>query len=363
MKYCPYCGTKLNDETMFCPECGQRYVTAETVSAKQQTAVDHSTGLPVQNITETAPQDIKQDKSPGKKKKVLIPVCIALVLAILAGVYFAPYHLAKKGNFSTAGKLIFIPSLYDQTMVNYVIAGLKMEAGDYKEAEAVFRELPADFNSTTELLHECMYQQALDTRDPLEAYRLMKKLADSGYEPATKELPTYKEVLYAKMQAAYHTRQYDKVKQYSTALSDYRYSDRYGFLASIRTGDILPLYKGKSYTKENAVPVLLGMSNFEDALSVLVSDHDIAKAYLKGTWKTKNGNYYFKIDSKGSSSYNLPSKSNKEYYSIYDSVYVAFNKYRTENGAVKEFSITPVSKDEIKIYCYKDKKTYALYKQ
>lgn len=28
MKYCPYCGTGLQDEMVFCPLCGKRYISS-----------------------------------------------------------------------------------------------------------------------------------------------------------------------------------------------------------------------------------------------------------------------------------------------------------------------------------------------
>ena len=406
MKYCPFCGSQLDDDMVFCPDCGKRFVTAETISFIQNDSTPFGTEYTEQHSIINPPQEKKQSKPYRKNKKWLIPVCIVLVLVILGGVYCAPYFFARKGNFAAAGKLIISPAIYDNKLVNYVVAGLKIEAGEYNEAEKMLQELPEDYLDRTGMIHESMYQRALwnvekhsydvavsimkklrdvgykdaaeqcdiirydeahyyldEKNDTLKAYRTMKALADSGYKKAQTETNGLKNLLYSEMQENYKSGNYRKVITMSEELGDYKESARYGLLASIKENYYNLSYKGKAYTVDKIAPVLLGMTNFEDALKTLVYNQGVAKGYLKGTWKTKTGTYYFKIDGNGNSSYNLPSNNSKKYYTIEKGYFIAYNKTSTESGAVKEYKITPVSKTQIKIYAYKDKKTYTLYKQ
>lgn len=407
MKYCPFCGTKLDDDMVFCPACGKRFVIAKDANETETKKINFPTDSTASETpAELLPQ--KQKKASGKmdsKKKWLIGG-IVLALAIIAGFYYAPYHYAIKGDFTTAEKLVISPSVYDQKVIDYIAAGRKMESGQYDDAEKTLSTL-SGFLNADELNNETKYQKALqlaeensyDTavsimqllsesnykdsaeqyniirydeahyyinvkNDTLTAYKRMKVLAESGYQNAQDELSELKEKLYSEMKNSYKSSDYQKVINISGVLEDFKDSEKYGLLASIKNENYYLTYQGKTYTQDQIAPVLLGMTNFEDAKKMLVYNMNIAEPYLKGTWKTKNGNFYFTIKNNGSSNFNIAWKDDgKKYYTIYKGDYISFNKTITEKGAVKQLKITPVSKKEIKIYSYRNKQTYTLYKQ
>lgn len=407
MKYCPYCGTKLEDNMIFCPNCGQRFVRAENAdgAAAAETADAKTAGV-VNSTTQEVSQGTLKQAGKASIMKWLIPAAIVLVLAILAGVYYAPYRHARKGDFAAAEKSIVSPSLYSQKLMDYIAAGKKMEAGEYSYAESAFGELSGFLNSD-EMYHEARYQKALQLaerhlydeavtimdelsainyKDSVEqcdllryaeahyyletenntktAYIRMKELAERGNQDAQEELPEVTEKLYAEMQTDYKGGKYQEVIGISEVLPDYKDSEKYRLLSMIKMGEYNLTYQGKSYTMDKIVPVLLELGNFEDAKKTLVYNGIIAEEYLRGTWKTKNGKFYFKINKNGSSEYNIAWKdNNKKYYTIYKGDVINYNKTLTESGTVKQIKITPVSKNEIKIYSYRNKQTYTLFKQ
>ncbi len=89
--FCTTCGSKLQDENEYCPECG-----AYNEYFKQSTAFN----APQQQIQAAMPEQAKKEKSPKKEKihkpfnkkllLVLIPVAIVLIIAIVLSIVLRP---------------------------------------------------------------------------------------------------------------------------------------------------------------------------------------------------------------------------------------------------------------------------------
>ena len=348
---------------------------------------------------------------PKKKKRWLIPVAVALVV-IIAGLYATPYIFVKSGNYRTAEKFvisrvargIFDPNLYDR-----IEAGLYMENGNYSAAENLFRSLPEGYYDSGELANEAMYQEAMQAadnedwasakktvaqlakigykdaeeqsnkiayrealyyyevkQDTQSAYIKMKNLAENGYERAVSEAEILQEYLYLEMQANYQAGNYDDALKAITYVKDLADGNKYYLLLEARYHSLRYANNSDSNALKNLVNDIVNIIDFEDAKTVLVINDQIANEFLKGTWKTKTGGYYFKIkksDTSASSEYNIPwYDSNKKYYGIKEGRYILYNKDIDESGAVKQYKFTVVEKDQIKIYAYKDQKTYTLYR-
>lgn len=90
-------------------------------------------------------------------------------------------------------------------------------------------------------------------------------------------------------------------------------------------------------------------------------------AFLVGDWKTANGSYYLEFYENGDGSthshYNLPwvaEPSGTKYYDIRSMVYCWISEDSELLAEVYRFEI--VDYDTLKVYCYKDGKTYTLYR-
>lgn len=305
MKYCPYCGTKLNDEMTFCPGCGQRYVTAETIYEAKPNDNRPANTLGYAT-TAKAPQNRKQHFS----KKWLIPVCVVLLLAVVGGVLFAP-----------------------------------------------------------KIIHATQYNKAifnLNNDDTLTAYKQLQALADIGYAKAQDELPPLKERLYNEMQRNYKDGYYERVIEIRDVISDYKNSEKYGILAMVRCRNDLLKYYNNYYSYDEIVPVLLNMKGFEDTLEVLVCNQDIATAYLKGTWKTKIGrNNFFTMDEDGNYNSNIlkhNTGNTKKYWTIEDGKLFAYNS-SNKGDAIIQYTFTPISEDMMQIFADRTQSIFILYKQ
>ncbi len=362
---------------------------------------------------------VKVASAPEKKKgsrraPTIIAAAAVLLVAVL--LFSAPFVLARAGNFSLAGKLVLIPSLtktVDEHLADYIIAGCKLEDGDYTGASNIFQTLPKNYLNTAELVKESEYRRALKLADnqewddavkymtslgktgykdsaeqvlkiryrkamyyleekgnELAAYEQLKALSDVGYDKATAQMEILREAIYQDMIAYYQAKDYDKAYERSSIIGDYKDTEDYNLLLYLRRSKLSFTYKNNSYymdyaeDRQKIVGLVEKMGNIEGAMDALVGSYRIAEEFLRGTWKTKTGGYYFKIDKEGSASYNIPLiEKNKKYYAIENGQLIHFNAYTTEKGSVVQYTIHPVSHDVIKIYAHKDGKTYTLYRQ
>lgn len=105
---------------------------------------------------------------------------------------------------------------------------------------------------------------------------------------------------------------------------------------------------------------LLSILSFEDAAVVILDYY--ADSFLTGTWKTADGDYYFKLKSNGDTSYNLPWFDFGEYYQFENGDYLLCSDKDPDDTRTL-FSFHIVNKDIIDVYCYKDDTWYRLIRQ
>lgn len=98
MKFCPNCGTKLEDEVRFCPECGSKagdpvrpeQAAPAAAAAAPAPAEQKAPAAPAEEPAYSAP--VSSEPAPKKKKKgkagVVIAVILALLIAACAALYF-----------------------------------------------------------------------------------------------------------------------------------------------------------------------------------------------------------------------------------------------------------------------------------
>ena len=104
-------------------------------------------------------------------------------------------------------------------------------------------------------------------------------------------------------------------------------------------------------------------------LKEIVSNDAVIKDFLIGKWYTSLNSYYFDItyyfemDDKYSTSHSLPAVDKPDgtkYYGIEDLIYCW--KDADSNVLAKVFQFTIVDYDTIEVYCYRNSKTYTLYR-
>lgn len=120
MKYCPFCGVKLEDEMTFCPVCGRKYVTAEQHktdddAAEQSPAQEKPLSKPMGELlhfpqapeesaepdqgtvtaVEDPPQPCQEVKRP--RKKWGIPAAVIAAVLIISGI-IAAFLAPSKGG-------------------------------------------------------------------------------------------------------------------------------------------------------------------------------------------------------------------------------------------------------------------------
>ena len=306
--------------------------------------------------------------SAKKKAGVAALIVLVLLLGCVEG-YFACYlragSLADEGRFSKAQSLLFLPSvtkLHDEMIFQYVEAGLLLEQEDYNGAINQFSHMSGYRNADT-MVKECYYSRAehyIRTGDYVNALKYFKIDGLKGYRDTEAQIENLTEIVYQEGIEQYRAGKYSDARNSFKVLGSYRDSEKYMTLINSQTNsDAAYFYKD-----------LIKIIDFEDAKDVLVSNTDIAALFLRGSWETKKGGYYFDMDSESSVWTNLPMKYlYNAYYNIEDGIYT-LTTYKTDrygnekvDQVVKTFKITVLSRNSIEIYSYYDYSTYTLYKQ
>jgi len=337
----------------------------------------------------------------------LVALCLAGALVLLSATYYICYRnvvsLAEEGKFTEAQDHLFfsyVTYLHDRNLLRYISAGVLMEERQYQKAYAGFNKLEGyrdsenmayeslyrmgaqladsndfdgaiaeyawlekfDYKDSAEMLLNTYYRQAAyklyELGEYEEAYKILRSLSNKGYEKAEDMLQDAAEVVYENAQEAYRSENYIRAKELFTLIDPYMRSSDYLMLYQALIGD---LGSDPSKITEEVVDLF----DFENAPSVLVSNTDIACEFLLGTWKSSGGSYYFKTiesDEEGYTyecSYNLPWLEGDRCI-IKDGVYYV----ETKSGEEKEwFRFTVITPNSMDVYCYKNNKTYTLYRK
>ena len=110
---------------------------------------------------------------------------------------------------------------------------------------------------------------------------------------------------------------------------------------------------------------LVEMIDFENTAEIMMHNIETAERFLMGRWKTGDAEaLYFEMseDETGNPhcQYNLPRKDSSGYYYLRNGI---FSVGETEESSVKYYKISALSQDSISVYCYKNGKTYKLFRQ
>lgn len=351
----------------------------------------------------------KKKRKPlsGPKKAALTFAVLAVLLTAAAGSYWYTYtqaiDLANAGDFGTAQTYLFVPQitrLHDPVLEEYIEAGLMLNRKQYVEAENSFRKI-APYQNSLYFINESMYQHGLaylSTGDYSNSIKVFSSLANIGYKNSkekgidgylllindlyqggpdnqhnlvmalnayheleifsNKNVDDVKEKIYSSIyslaEKKYKEKQFPVAKSLFERIGDYKDSSKYINLCELSW----------QYGKDIEEYYLSALQNihFADTKKVLVRSIWVAERFLTGTWKSLNGEYYFKMvdDTEHSVSFNLPAfSSTKPSYIIGEGVFSLFSGL----GSTRYFKFTIVDADTINVYCFQNKKTYTLYRQ
>lgn len=373
--------------------------------------------LSAYNVKPFAPEIVAVQNTHSQKKKksreklpvaaavliVVLTILVAAVSAYFVG-YKRAYQFSQSGDYAAARQCLFVPQItqmHDQQIGIYIEAGSLMDSRQYAEAKKLFQSLPGFLDSDNMVL-ETDYRYAAQLADANEfdtAILQYNLLAKSGYKDAEeKSVETryrktlyfiYEKQNYLVARSLLRSPDFDQMENisavrselnellYHEAIDFYRrgkyldaelrltsgYKDSDKYLLLIRAHNNQNGYiMGDFY--DETVKNLKEIFYFEDASELLISSTDIACTYLLGTWKTSNGGYYFKMERKNDwlyeyySSYNIPWFGGS--FEINNGIYSVTKGSYEDKPQYKFDLLTP---DSMNLYCYKDGKTYTLYRQ
>lgn len=267
-------------------------------------------------------------KKSRKKKHTFLIVSIALIL-VCALAFFAHTAITK-------AKLEEIRNNAFEAMYNQDFSKAKYYLDQYPDAQSTF-------------MSEYAYVQAgilLEEGHYLDALKEFKKLT---YPVPASIMEGLEDKVYNLGVRSYHQKSYSLAQRQFIAVAGYKRSEDYITLCETHL-----TYSDKNYNK------LIRLIGFEDVNEILMNGYTYADKFLEGTWKTQDNSHYFTMREDGKTSYNLPSVMKDGTYWISNSVYTLTNK----DSSMKEcFKFTIVEEDIIKVFCFKNNKTYKMYRQ
>lgn len=224
--------------------------------------------------------------------------------------------------------------------------GLSKEG--YQKADAMISE--AQYYLACDLIEEEQY---------INAYTILMQIDD--YPLASETLSALKDTMYLLAQTYYYAGNNKEAVKIFERLRPYQNSDSYLTLIYSKGGPIFALANGA--TVDYGVDALVKIFYFEDAADILVSQQSLACDFLMGYWRTSDGYYYFEMKESASDeykywcSYNLP-WFDGDGFTIIDGIY-----YLSVNDTRKKmFRFELLTPDSMNVYCYKNGKTYTLYR-
>lgn len=364
---CEICGTAIEPGENFCPSCGKSTVTKATKSFCQSCGAELAENVmfcskcgfsiaqnsspvvpnPVQYYTQPAVQPIQPPLQPKKRsKKWIIPIIFVVIAAILIG-YYVIIEPARK---------------YEQ-------ANDYQEAGNYYEAYVMFDELD-DYK---------------DSEKELDATVALWSIAALGSEDEY-EVQSFCDTVW--LDSDNYSYVYSAVVLYINNHTEAAYwYDENG--ATIPTQNVIMVLNMLPSLHENTATYLELFNAINTVISTdaLFSDYastiekcwdlgfvqdmaeqdDNIKTFLLGNWLSSSyEDRYFEFYEKDggiSTSYNVPwiaEPAGTKYYNIYDMIYYYLDA--NSNRLSKVFKFEIVDYNTIRVFSYKNYRTYTMYR-
>ena len=263
-----------------------------------------------------------------------------------------------KGKPLFVSVLLFFIVIIGYVSVNYFSAISEMNNQHFIKSKQFFDNL---FVSKTLFSSKYAYVEAgilMEEGKYIEAYNAFSGLEDTPIPAALME--TLTEKIYSAGQAAYQAGKINEAGKFFNKIPDYKRSDEYLFLIRCSGTE----FSNWRYTIAN-YDRLVEMIDFENTAEIMMHNIETAERFLMGRWETGDAEaLYFEMseDETGNPhcQYNLPRKDSSGYYYLRNGI---FSVGETEESSVKYYKISALSQDSISVYCYKNGKTYKLFRQ
>ena len=254
---------------------------------------------------------------------------------------------------------------------NYEAACTALDNGNYKTAYEAFVALDG-YEDSNDKIDDCIYEwidYILDygTASDAESFKNTVRLSSSHhstiYTKITNEINAHNDFDYWDdywNNTDNATVIYNLLQALPSSYQDNTNLSR--LFKVLSNGDIHPV---ADYIRDNKV--FLESVWHLGFIQDFCKQDDMICAFLEGYWETSDGNYYlnfYESDGGGtSSSYNLPwvaEPSGTVYFNIENLIYIYEDANGNELAKVYRFTITDFN--TISVYCYKDSRTYKLYR-
>ena len=246
---------------------------------------------------------------------------------------------------------------------------VEIEKGNYTGAINIYKQLALDpcYKDSDIMINEATYQHAVylyNEERYSSAYREIKELAEKGYQKAVDDLPVVIETTYEDAIASYHSGSYGIAESTFKMLDSYKDSIIYGRLSQIKDDAGSKSFmadRNIGNAKEEIsddIDFLLDNLDFEDTPQVILYNSSYADSFLRGKWRSADGYYYFTMDSKGYTSYNLPEVRSGGTYDIREGTYFS----QINGNDYKEYDFKVIDRNTIDVFCYADRYIYTLYR-
>ncbi len=368
---CTQCGTVLGENQLFCPTCGTRKQeippnnTCKNCGAQipQGVAFCTSCGQRVDNASGNVNSAIEQfnnniaaskkKKSALKKGLIFGGIGLVVVIAIIVFIALNPFGALNANKES------------------YEAACTALDNGNYKTAYEAFIALDG-YEDSNDKIDDCIYEW-------------VDYILDNG---TTADAESFKNTV--RLSNSHHSTIYTKITNEINAHNDFDYWDDYWYdtdkstviynllqslpssyqdntnlsrlFKALSNGDVHPV---ADYIRNNKV--FLESVWYLGLVQNFLTQDDMIYAFLEGYWETADGEYYlnFYQDDEGgtSSSHDLPwveKPSGTMYYGIKSLIYSWEDGDGNSLAKVYRFTITDFN--TMTVYCYKDNRTYKLYR-
>ncbi len=226
-----------------------------------------------------------------------------------------------------------------------------LNLGKYTEAVQIFEKLN-QYKDSPEMVTEARYQRAISNMVPENVLMAYDEFSRLGTYKSSKELlEDTKQMVYDEAVEKYRNQYFEAAESYFGYLDDFQDTEKYMVLIDARNYDI------ESY--EELIPIL----NFEDTCEV-IKDDMYFKDFLLGEWRNYSGDYieYYINENDGGDvwcRYNIPTTEGK-YYRLDNGDHY---KGDDDTGYKIQWTYTVIDGNTVKVYCYKNQKTYTLVRQ
>ena len=351
--FCGSCGKEIEDGAKFCTYCGAKTESKDDV------------------INEAPPK-----KKKGALKWIAVGILVLVVLFIgissvkttkrnneIKAVFDNALSLAEDGDFSNAYKALTEEATNpeQETIVNYINAGVLYEKGKLEDAIKAFEELDG-FADSEKLIQECKdgidlkaVEELIQSDDFEKVINKLDEMKASGSKAAEEKYDEILEKCYNRAIENYHNHEYDSAAAGFEIIKNFKDSEKYL--------EVIDIVNSKSLSAEQIYNKLINMLDF-DGVNGIISYHGaLLRQYILGEWKDDEGKT--KLFWKGYVRDYMPSIATGyggTYYLSNGSLYF-YKNTETFLNAEKDKDITIIDKDHATFYNYKDGSTYTLHRK